>query len=237
VDIETYKQTFRENTKILLVFEVLEDRSWHCRNCEYNHVQTTQLAGGGGIQGLQKGSPSRPGIEILSQNNFCGNCNMRTPHDMWNGQFIAQTSSNALPYVLIQKILTYFNYKDIVENTTRAPSEITIDHKFPIIRWPESYGEKDKQIMNEIEIKERFQLLKKSNGSASHNMLKSRACESCVEKSQRGTPFGINFFYEGNEKWEKKKNDESGCYGCGWYDFDKWRKELNKFIKENSKAD
>ncbi len=54
--------------------------------------------------------------------------------------------------------------------------------------------------MSNEDIRDKFQLLKKSNGSVSHNLLKSRACENCYKKGQRGTPFGIQFFYAGNNK-------------------------------------
>ena len=83
------------------------------------------------------------------------------------------------------------------------------------------------------DIKGRFQLLKSSNGSVSHNLLKSRACEKCYKTGNRGTPFGIKFFYEGGSKWAPAdKEAPEGCIGCGWFDFDKWRTELNKEIRK-----
>ena len=226
--VSEFKESFKKDSKGLKVFEVLEDKMWHCRECQYAHVGSTQIAGSGGIQGLERGSNKRAGIKIKSQNNFCRRCNKTTRQDMWTGDFSPQTSSNQLNRKMELKILNYFNYKDIVENTTRSAKELTIDHKFQMIRWTSEYGEIDKHVMNEIAIAKRFQLLKKSNGSASHNLLKSRACENCVKTKKRGTPFGIKFYYEGDEKWDKEVTDENGCHGCGWYDFDKWRKELNK---------
>lgn len=233
MDVETFKISFKKKSKILLVFEVLEDRDWHCRECEYTHTKTTQIAGGSGIQGLRRGGSNRSGIELKSQNNFCKICKRTTRQDMWTGQFIEQKSSHQLNKTMASKILMYYKHKDVVEQTTRTAKELTIDHRFPMIRWTPEYGNADKQNMNEVEISKRFQLLKKSNGSASHNLLKSRACENCLKCGTRGTPFGIEYYYEGDKKWNGvTENDENGCHGCGWYDFGKWRKSLNMFIKK-----
>ena len=54
---------------------------------------------------------------------------------------------------------------------------------------------------------------------------------------KRGTPLGIKFYYKGNENWDKKypRNGtaaEKGCEGCGWYDVEKWKKELNKELRK-----
>ena len=70
--------------------------------------------------------------------------------------------------------------------------------------------------------------MKKLNGSASHNLLKSRACEKCSQTGKRSTSFAINLYYEGNKNWNIGHSDEKGCHGCGWYDFDRWFKALNK---------
>jgi len=87
--------------------------------------------------------------------------------------------------------------------------------------------------MSDDDIREHFQLLKKSNGTTSHNHLKSRACEHCFKTGSRGTPFGVRFFYEGGPKWvPEDRKDPSGCIGCGWYDFDLWRKHLNQRLAE-----
>ena len=226
-----YKKKFKVNSIALKVFEVLEDEEWHCRGHEYKNTGCTQLAGSGGIKGLKDGNGDRPGIEIKSGNNFCVECNKTTRQDIWSGQFIIQSSSSSISKELQLKILRQYMYKDIVEQTIRPANHLTIDHRFPKLRWSDTYAEKDKTDMSANEINARFQLLKKSNGSASHNHLKSRACEKCSRDKKRGTPFGIKFYYEGDETWQGMSDtDERGCHGCGWYNFDKWRKALNKFI-------
>ena len=91
--------------------------------------------------------------------------------------------------------------------------------------------------MSPDKIQRKFQLLKK-DGSGNHNLLKSRTCEYCFKTGNRGTPFGIEFWYEGNGQWDesipsKGKAAEQGCVGCGWYDFEKWRNAVNKKLNSN----
>ncbi len=46
--------------------KVLIDREWHCRH-EYSHIGSGQTAGGGGIQGLERGTKNRRGYVIKSE--------------------------------------------------------------------------------------------------------------------------------------------------------------------------
>ena len=224
---------FSQGTKIYQVYLVLSDRKWHCRECEYRHVGTTQIAGGSGIQGLQRGSKNRPGMEIQSENHLCRHCGRITRQDRWNGQFKESTMPGTMPKKFQKKVIELLGSRDVVENTERTASHLTIDHKLPMLRWD---GETTKiqtryDSMTDDDIRNTFQLLKKSNGSVSHNLLKSRACETCYKKGKRGTPFGISFFYSGARNWSANKHDPAGCYGCGWYDFDKWRTALNAKLR------
>lgn len=121
--------------------------------------------------------------------------------------------------------------RDVVDDVSRSVNEVTLDHKLPMKRWDEetSRQQTDYQNMSDEDIRERFQLLKKSNGNVSHNLLKSRACEECFENGKRGTPFGIHYFYAGNDRWEGKTlKDPNGCVGCGWFDVEAWRTALNR---------
>lgn len=230
MDVERYKEMLSTATKASMVFAVLEDRRWHCRSHEYGHVGTTQLAGSGGIQGLERGSGARPGIAIESKNLMCRVCDKITRHDRWSGAIVQPVGMSAMSDELKYRVLNCLKYKDVVEQQRRAQDELTVDHKFPIIRWPEGYGDIDREDLSEEQIKARFQLLKASNGSASHNLLKSRACEDCFKTNKRGRPFGIRYFYAGSDNWVGDPQDEHGCHGCGWYDFDKWRKALNQTL-------
>ena len=235
MDVERYKGLLSTAQKASMVFAVLEDRQWHCRNHEYGHVGSGQLAGSGGIQGLKRGGSKRPGIKIESKNDYCTKCKMTAMHDRWTGNWTHSVHAHTVSETMELRILSYFHRKDVVEQTTRSVTDLTIDHKFPMSRWPDNYGDKDKEDMSDEDIRDRFQLLKKSNGTISHNRLKSEACVKCVKTGKRGTPFGIKYFYEGDGDWHGDKTDEHGCHGCGWYDFDKWRKSLNRELRERDK--
>ena len=231
MNVEKYKELLKTATKASKVFAVLEDGQWHCRSHEYDHVGTTQVAGSGGIQGLERGSGTRPGIEIESKNLMCGSCEKTTRQDRWTGRILQPFGMTVMPDRLKLRVLNCFKYKDVVEQQKRPQNHLTIDHKFPMIRWPSGYGGADREDLSDAEIRARFQLLKASNGSASHNLLKSRACERCFKTNKRGTPFGIRYYYAGTDRWKGDPKDERGCHGCGWYDFDKWRKALNRAIR------
>jgi len=233
---EDFEQLFKPGSKIQGVFQVLKDEQWHCRECEYKHTGITQIAGGSGIQGLERGTKSRQGLVIESNNHLCKKCTITTRHDKWTGQFKTAVQSSGMSPAFIRRVEKEMGRRDIIEGTERPMNQLTVDHKLPMIRWDTEMSEiqTDYKNMTEADIRKHFQLLKKSNGSMSHNLLKSRACEKCFKKNKRAKPFGINFFYEGDENWNgETKTDASGCIGCGWYDFSKWRSALNKHL--NSK--
>lgn len=233
-ELKNFERLFGKTTKTYLVFNVLKDKQWHCRECEYTHTGITQIAGGSGIQGLQRGNRKRNGMEIHSDNHLCRNCNRATRHDKWTGNFNLPLTPSTMSPSFAKKVIDILGSRDIVESTKRPANQLTIDHKLPMLRW----DEKEKQAqtsykdMDDQDIRNHFQLLKKSNGSVSHNLLKSRSCEVCWKTGQRGKPFGINYYYSGTEKWTSlNKVDASGCIGCGWFDLDIWRNELNKVLK------
>lgn len=230
-----FEETFRKDTKIYKVFLVLKDKQWQCRECKYRHIGITQIAGGSGIQGLQRGLSGRKGMEIDSGNHLCTECTKKTRHDKWTGNFCTPVAtSSAMPKKFQERVLNLLKKIDVVEGTKRPSNQLVIDHKLPTIRWSEKTGKEQEnyQKMTDADIRNKFQLLKKSNGSVSHNLLKSRSCEQCFSNKKRGKPFGIYFYYKGNENWlPTDSRDSSGCIGCGWYDFDLWRKHLNKILK------
>ena len=79
---------------------------------------------------------------------------------------------------------------------------------------------------------DRFQLLTRQ-----HNLWKSRYCERCAETGTRGIFIGIEFFYEGGPTWPRDipDDDEQGCYGCFWYNPQKWRQSLNELVAQHQK--
>lgn len=115
-------------------------------------------------------------------------------------------------------------------------SDLVVDHRFPMERYGNIEDENPVD-MTEEQIQKKFQLLKKDD-SGNHNLLKSRACERCLKTGKRGSFLGVNFFYQGDENWPEScprtgEEAREGCIGCGWYDINKWRDELNKFIQNN----
>lgn len=219
-------------------FELICDQKWHCRSCGVRDGKITaeQAAGGGGIQGLQRGNKNRPGLEIETKNDDCPKCKKKTKWDRWTGKIKSSNAPTNIPSQLIDKILDCYKYTDVIEQRKRQKHELIIDHRFPMERWnkPE---EKLNIHISDDEIQRKFQLLKKDS-SGNHNLLKSRACENCIKTGERGTPFGIEFWYEGNRQWDQNipttgKEAEKGCIGCGWYDFEKWRKALNEKLNSD----
>ena len=216
------------------VYQVLRDQQWHCRECQYAHTGITQIAGGAGIQGLQRGTRSRPGLKIESANHYCFSCERTTRQDRWDGSLETAVQAPSMTSKFSGRVYEVLGKRDIVEGTERPLNQLTIDHKLPMIRWSKQAQETQTNylVMTDDDIRANFQLLKKSNGSASHNQLKSRACERCFRNGARGEPLGISFFYQGGSRWESEdKQDPKGCEGCGWYDFDLWRMKLNERLR------
>jgi hypothetical protein len=92
--------------------------------------------------------------------------------------------------------------------------------------------------MSDTEMHAMYQLLKKDS-SGNHNKLKAEACKACFNTGKRGKPLGIVFYYQGDENWAKGcprtgRGAIRGCLGCGWYDFNEWRKALNALIQETN---
>ena len=212
------------------VFALLEDKQWHCREHEGKLIASGQYAGGGGIQGLQRGTKSRCGLVIETQSKFCSVCNKKTIRDRWTGNTQSANASATMPKKLIERILVEYDYIDVIEQRKRAKHELVIDHRFPMERWGQIEPTHSIAMTN-LQIHAKFQLLKKDS-SGNHNLLKSRACEKCISTGKRGTPFGISYWYQGGQNWnaiiEKGADAEQGCIGCGWYDFSKWRLSLNQ---------
>ena len=107
------------------------------------------------------------------------------------------------------------------------------DHKFPEIRWDEKTKAENPDEMPSDEIKEKFQLVDNQR-----NQQKREVCRKCFQTGVRGTIYGINYFYDGDENWPDEvpkvgKDAEKGCIGCGWYDIQKWRDSLNHLVQNN----
>lgn len=125
----------------------------------------------------------------------------------------------------VLKILGYVNAYDLSSSNR---SGLLPDHKFPEIRWDDKTKEENAETMNDSEIRTKFQLLDNQR-----NQQKREVCRACFQTGKRGVLFGLQYYYAGDENWPADtprigKEAEKGCVGCGWYDIDTWRKELNK---------
>ncbi len=176
------------------------------------------------------------GYIIVTQRGVqCAKCGQRkarytlTPV-MMNNEYSTET----IPSRLKKKICEVFDYRDAytgIKNPNVA-SHIP-DHKFPEDRWDSDTAVANDVDMTAQEIMEKFQLL-----NAQTNMQKKQWCSECIRTGKRGYPFGIKYYYSGNEEWDKTiptkgKAAEQGCVGCGWYDMLKWKEELNKKLNED----
>lgn len=247
--VETYLSAFTARAELQPeIFRRLADKQWHCRECAGRGIDSDQYAGGGGIQGLQRGTKSRPGLIIESSAKYerntlrCAECGRQLDRknnlgDRWTGQFKQANAVAGIPKRLQMRIMELYEYKDSIEDRVRQAHELVIDHRFPMERRGAIEDRNDVGMTDE-EIRKKFQLLKKDD-SGNHNLLKSRACERCIATNKRGTPLGIKFYYDNTtEDWPEGCpptgiEAEEGCKGCGWYDFATWRKELNEFLESH----
>lgn len=85
----------------------------------------------------------------------------------------------------MKRIMAYYNYTDAIEQRKRLPHELIVDHRFPMERYGELEDENPDDMTNE-QIQKKFQLLKKDD-SGNHNLLKSRACEKCIQTGERNS--------------------------------------------------
>lgn len=233
---ETIRHQLNKAPTQLKVFNLLSDQKWHCRGHETKAIGSDQYAGGGGIQGLERGNKQRPGLVIETESKYCEICGKKTRWDRWTGEIKSANSAANIPSSSVKTILTVYAYTDIIEQKQRAAHELVIDHRFPMERWGASEPP-HLSSMSEKEIRQKFQLLKKDT-SGNHNLLKSRSCERCIKTGKRGIPFGIQFWYEKGEDWpsihQRGVEAEEGCVGCGWYDFAAWRNALNQKLNQSA---
>lgn len=206
-------------------FEELKGSRWKCVNCELPKNPNWARR----VQDLKEFGYTM----ATDTKRFCENCKRNTTHlillPVPRG---AKTGYETWSPALRKRMLDTLGNIDAYEN--RQNSFLLPDHKFPETRWDENTRKENLDDMGEEEIRKKFQLL-----SNQRNQQKREVCRSCYQTGKRGYPYGIKFFYEGDENWpgdvpKKGKDAERGCHGCGWYDIHEWRKRLNKFISESS---
>jgi hypothetical protein len=210
------KIPFKGGTKIYQTFIVLSDLEWHCGKHELPGTQPAKA-----IQII-----GQHGFKIEKKTFYCKQCKEKTVHRKLISLEVGRVFTRSkLPEKLKKRIKEYYKNTDAI--TLRDDLPIEVDHRFPQVRWGTKEPENPVD-MSSKDIQERFMLLTRAN-----NLWKSRFCERCFKAGLRGCFPGINFFYQGNEKWgTNDPYSEDGCKGCFWYDPGKWRKALNLIIKK-----
>ena len=179
-----------------VIFENMINGEWTCRKCvavdlEKEGIPSGQYAGGGGIQGLERGQTTiRPGCELESDRKECEK-HGQTDHDRWTGFFKPNFSPGSISPQLQEKIFEMSGYRDTIENRTREQGMLMVDHKFPrgefnarddipynkILKNLESNDEAKVKIGQDY-CKKYFQVLKKDN-VGNHNKMKTEFCGTC----------------------------------------------------------
>lgn len=163
---------------------------------------------------------------------FCNNCQKKTTHYLLvpikRGNLLGN-GYEIWSKELRKRILVVLNCIDVYEN--KFNTHVLPDHKFSEIRWDDNTKSENPDDMTDAEIKRKFQLL-----SNQRNQQKREVCRTCFQTGKRGVIFGIPYWYQGTEDWDKSipakgKNAEKGCIGCAWYDIEAWRNELVKRLK------
>ena len=205
------------------IFYTLADGKWHCRNCEISNPNFARR-----IQDLKEF-----GYTIATHINYhcpvCGN-NRSTRLLLLpiNKVELAGSGYETWSAALRARIISVLGGVDVYENT---PSRSCLpDHKFSEIRWDDDTKAENPENMSDQEIRDKFQLL-----SNQRNQQKREVCRNCFQTGQRGTIYGISFYYEGGPQWDaeipaKGKAAERGCIGCPWYDIARWRRELSNCL-------
>lgn len=206
-------------------FDALSDGQWKCRNHEL--PQNPNFARR--IQDLKE-----LGYTIATNTHkYCSYCEKNTTHLLMvpiPRVIIAGNGYETWSAHLRKRIINILKSYDAYEG--KNGQHLLPDHKFSEIRWDENTKSLNPDNMTDEEILNKFQLL-----TNQRNQQKREACRNCYNTNKRGYPFGIPFFYNGDENWDntipkKGKEAERGCIGCGWYDLEKWRKELIKNIRQ-----
>lgn len=219
--IEEEKKFWDQSKKDITrpIFDALTDFEWKCIHCEIpknpNWARRFQ-----DIKELGYTTATHTKM-------WCKTCSANTTHILLLPfPRSVGTGYENWTHAVRAKIIKVLNSFDVYEDRKRE--HLLPDHKFPEIRWDDEYMKSLPKEMDESEMKRRYQLINNQR-----NEQKREVCRRCFQSNKRGFPFGIKYYYEGDENWPKTVprigvSAEEGCIGCGWYDLAKWRDDLNK---------
>lgn len=207
-------------------FDVLAKGGWKCRACTLPNNPNWARR----IQDLKEF-----GYTLATDTKrYCNTCDKNSTHLILLPIPRIQIAGNGYEtwsLSLRKRIMGVLDNYDVYEG--KRGTSLLPDHKFSEIRWDEGTKAENPDEMTDEEIREKFQLM-----SNQRNQQKREACRTCFQTQKRQYPFGINFFYSGNENWSKSipakgVQAKNGCHGCAWYDMEKWRIELLKKLNPN----
>ena len=220
---EFWKDKKSEDTQ--LVFDALngndDTTKWLCRKC--GPVPEVNPQPGARIRSLKQ-----MGYHIATMKLECSSCGKKQYFDLLI-RLPRHAADNqkrfTISLALRVRILDTLPNVDCVFGSPLDKKACIIDHKFPSSRWVN--GETINHTkMTDDEICDKFQIL-----SNQTNLQKERYCQRCVMEDIRGNFFGIEWYYQGDARWQgNSKADEKGCIGCPWYDIEKWKAEFNKHL-------
>ncbi len=204
---------------------------WGCRKCVDKITGSSNNARR--IQDIKE-----MGYATATSNRYCESCKKNTTQDLLLPIDKAEpTGYEIWSKKLRSRIMEVLEYYDVYEDRYVQKNKFLLpDHKFPEIRWDAATKEINAEDMSNDEIASKFQLM-----TNQRNEQKREVCRKCYQEGKRGKPFGINYFYSGNEEWpsdvpKRGKSAEKGCIGCGWYDMKKWRESLNNLLAGMDKS-
>ena len=130
------------------------------------------------------------------------------------------------------RVIRLLKERNAFEARVTAKKALIPDHKFSEVRWDDETKAENSMDMTDEEVIQKFQLLDNQR-----NQQKREVCRKCFQENIRGTIYGINYFYEGDDKWDQSipkvgKAAEAGCVGCPWYDIELWREKLYEEINK-----
>lgn len=186
---------------------------WACSMCGSHSVQpaaTFRTLKNAGWQ-FEEVAPQRWG-----QQRFCKKCGQDTTHYKLVSLVQGQDKSRIGITPAQRKRVTSILSETDAFTGASVKSSLEIDHKVPFDRLKEGAGDIDIDKLSNQQIADHFQILTRD-----HNLLKDRACQSCIKTGVRPPFFGISFWYKGDQRYK------GTCEGCGWHDGAEWRRQMN----------
>lgn len=163
-------------------------------------------------------APQRWGIS-----RFCSKCGQETTHYKLLSLVQGEDKSRiGITPTQRKRVIRVLSETDAFTGAS-VKSSLEIDHKVPFDRLKEDDGDVDIDRLTDDQIAKHFQILTRD-----HNLLKDRACQSCIKTCVRPPFLGISYWYAGGEKYT------GTCVGCGWYDGAEWRRNINSVLNRMS---